>query len=37
MFNTMLQLLDVPPVKGANGNQQHILLGKVLARYNRFY
>ncbi|HMQ54435.1 MAG TPA: BTAD domain-containing putative transcriptional regulator [Anaerolineae bacterium] len=37
MFTNMQQLLDEAPGNGANGNQQQILLGKVLARYNRFY
>jgi hypothetical protein len=37
MFNEMMKLFDAPPVNGANGNERQRLLGKVLARYNRFY
>ena len=36
-FNTMLQLLDLSLAKDVNDNHQQRLLGKVLARYNRFY
>ena len=37
MYKDILRLLDAPQVKGVSGNQRQKLLGKILARYNRFY
>jgi len=37
MFTEIMQLLDVPSAREANGDGRQELLGKILARYNRFY
>jgi len=37
MFDEMMQWLDIPSVREENGDERQKLLGKLLARYNRFY